>query len=139
MLPYKSENELLEPLIDFLTKANRVYCDSHLCLELPWFGRRVDFATVTVSGRTTAYELKLRDNFKAIEQAAYNKLSFDRSYIVTATLPSEKATLFAKSCGVGIIVVTPDYVRIKLNSCKSPGERQVRRKLINNIRLRSAA
>ena len=74
--------------------------------EFPWHGRRVDLALLTASGISAAYELKLAHNRRVIEQSYLNGVSFDRSYIVTATRLSAALFAQAESVGVGIIHVS---------------------------------
>src|SRR5437868_6969727 len=81
------EGRLLEPLMEWLFRTRRINAKSRIAVELPWLGRRVDLATLTTTGRTAAYELKLGSLGRALEQAAYNRLSFDRSFVVTAGKP----------------------------------------------------
>ena len=137
MTSFSSEYELLDPLIDFLRGSKRLSDDSDCIAEFYWGGRRIDFVTLTSSGRSTAYELKLSDNFRAVEQAAYNKFAFDRSYVVTATYPSEGVSEFASACGVGIIHISPRKVTICRNSCLKLPESLMRKKVSSSIRKNS--
>ena len=98
----------MAPLLMWLRRLRRVRSDTLYVEELPWFGRRIDLATLTTTRTTTAYELKLADNRRAIEQAAYNALSFDRSFVVTGTRPSPATMYMAERHAVGIIVIRPE-------------------------------
>jgi hypothetical protein len=101
------EARLLAPLLAWLKRRRQIRTRTVVVTEVPWHGRRVDVATLTTTGRTTAYELKLRNTRRAIEQAAMNKLCFDRSYIVTTVTPNDENRLLAENLGVGIITVDP--------------------------------
>lgn len=110
------EGRLLEPLVAWLYRARRINAKSRVAVELPWLGRRVDLATVTSTGRTAAYELKLGGLSRALEQAAYNRLSFDRSYVVTAGWPRASNLEVAAEEGIGVIVVSENEVVMLLES-----------------------
>src|SRR5438128_7516393 len=79
--PQAGEGRMLRPLLAWLNGTRRITPDTHVALELSWFGRRVDVATLTRSRRAVAYELKLGSLGRALEQAVYNRISFDRSYV----------------------------------------------------------
>lgn len=114
------ERDLLDPLLRWLRQTRRVRSGTLCVEELHWMGRWVDFATLTASGSTTAYELKLRHNLRAIDQAAKNSYSFRRSYVVTATAPSTTNIELASHCGVGIIVVR--HGRVVLQTTARPSD-----------------
>src|SRR4051812_3179939 len=99
------ERRMLRPLLLWLSKTRRIAPDTHLALELSWFGRRIDLATLTCTRRTVAYELKLGSLGRALEQASYNRLAFDRSYVVTESLPRPENLALAADFGIGLIVV----------------------------------
>ena len=134
-----SESSLTKPLIEWLEQCRRIRDDSVLALELPWFGRRIDLVTLTSSGRTTAYELKLCNNRRALQQAKRNRQAFDRSYIVTATLPSPRNRQLAEDAGIGVILVSGgEHVVI----CAAPlgaQYRPLRKKLLPHIKQRAAS
>lgn len=100
------EAELLAPLDRWLRDRRLIRDDSLVVRELPLHGRRVDLAVLTRSGRTTAYELKLRDNRRALEQGALNGVSFDRSFVVTASRPSPTTLEQAGALGIGVLLVS---------------------------------
>lgn len=131
------EQQLLGPLLSFLRKRGRVRYDTIIAEEFPWHGRRVDLATLTASRRAIAFELKLRDNGGAIEQAISNRLSFDRSYVVTATRPGERHLGLARGSLVGIIVVNLDTLDVDpiLKSPASTIPPSVRRQLLKKMRI----
>ena len=64
---------LERPLLEWLKAKGWLREDTIVSRELPWMGRRVDLAILTRSGRTTAYELKIRDN-------SYNRSGCGRIY-----------------------------------------------------------
>ena len=102
------ERRLEKPLLEWLKTKGWLRDDTIVSRELPWMGRRVDLAILTRSGRTTAYELKIRDNRRALQQAAYNKLAFDRSYVVTESEPMQINKTLAQEVGVGFILIRRD-------------------------------
>ena len=135
-VPHEGEMALLPPLLAWLERHRRIRSDTVLALELPWFGRRVDFVTLTATRRTTAYEFKLGDNRRAIEQAAYNALSFDSSYVVTGTMPSPELIELAERHDVGMIVIhsdSEDPVTI-VRAAGRPWGGSVRKRLLTAIR-----
>jgi hypothetical protein len=104
--------------------------------ELNWYGRRVDLATLTRSATACAFELKLRDNGRALEQAALNALSFDRSYVVTATPPTAKLLRRAEAVGVGVIHIGEGpAVAILLEATPSIRDPLLRPRLLKSFRM----
>lgn len=135
---FGTEAQMLPKLITYLGRSKRIRPDSVLVPELSWFGRRVDLAVLTKSGSTSAYELKLSKNFAAVEQAALNALSFDRSFAVIATSPSRGVLQFAEEVGVGIIQLTPKFCKcILFPKNIGPENSQVGRKLRDFILVKS--
>lgn len=110
----QGERVLLQPLLAYLRRRRRVRHDTLIVEELPWYGRRVDIAMLSRSRRTSAFELKLRNNGRAIEQASYNRLSFDRSYVVTATRPTDHNLKQARQSGVGMLVIDQPTQTVEL-------------------------
>ncbi len=106
-LPNYPESALIPPLVAWLTRRRIVRHDTLIVTELPWHGRRVDVVTLTRSGICTAYELKLGHTLRALEQSALNGISFDRSVIVTAAMPSPPNLAQAADLGLGVIVLSP--------------------------------
>jgi hypothetical protein len=100
------ESDLLVPLLQWLRTRRQVRNGSVLVQEFPWYGRWVDLALLTASGNTAAFELKLAHNRRAIEQSYLNGVSFDRSYFVTATRPSQRNFVQAASLGVGVVHIS---------------------------------
>jgi hypothetical protein len=127
------ESELLPVLLGWLYRRGRIRFDTLVVTEMPWYGRRIDVATLTRSGSLAAYELKLRNHQRAIEQAAYNKVAFDRSFIVTATVPSSPARQAALEAGLGIIVVGASGVQLVQESDASKADGVLRRRLVRKI------
>ena len=127
-----------QPLLEWLSGARRVRSDTTVVRELSWLGRRVDLVTLTRTGTATAYELKIRNAKRAIQQAAYNKLAFDRSYVVTASEPSEKNRTLVREAGVGLILVKlGTKPRLLESSLAAPTNPKLRRRLLAAIRRRS--
>jgi hypothetical protein len=127
------ESRLLPDLLGWLHRRGRIRFDTLVVTEMPWYGRRIDVATLTRSGSLAAYELKLRNHQRAIEQAAYNKVAFDRSFIVTATVPGSRTRQAALEAGLGIIVVGASGVQLVQESVVSRADGVLRRRLIHKI------
>lgn len=102
----RREIQLKQPLLDWLRRTGRIREDTIILWELSWQGRRIDLATLTRSGRLTAYELKLNGSKRAFLQASYNSASFDRSYVVTASRPVERNMAAAREATIGIILIS---------------------------------
>jgi len=129
--PTRSESELVEPLICWLRARRQLRDDALLVEEFPWHGRRVDLALLTASGVSSAYELKLAHNRRVIEQSYLNTVSFDRTYLVTATRLMEPLFKQAATLGVGIIHVSLSTGRVSqlLASRRATIHPELRRKL----------
>ena len=103
---------MLEPLLQWLQRNRWIRQDSIVAPEFSWSGRRVDLATLTRSGVSSAYELKLSDTRRVLYQAALNAVSFDRSFIVTASQPSFDNLEQARLLGLGVLVMNRQAGRI---------------------------
>jgi hypothetical protein len=125
---------MLGPLLSWLSHTGRINRDTHVAFELAWFGRRVDVATITRTRRTAAYELKLGSLGRALEQASYNRLAFDRSYVVTESVPRAENLALAAECGVGLIVIRDSEVRHLLDSPRRRPAPELRGRLLNHLR-----
>lgn len=101
----RGEARLLPELFTFLRHSGRLRDDTIAVEELPWHGRRVDLVTLTRSGVLSAYELKLNNFGRVLEQAAYNQLSFDRSWIVVGGRPNEVNLALAERFKIGVISI----------------------------------
>lgn len=112
--PTVGEAALMAPLVQWLRNRRQIRESTLLIEEFPWHGRRVDLATITASGITASYELKLAHNRRAIEQSYLNGVAFDRSYLVTATRPSAGNLAQARALGLGVILVSPTTGSIEL-------------------------
>lgn len=99
---------MLAPLIEGLKRRGWIGPGTLVAEELPVNGRRVDFACMSKSGRLSAFELKLGDYGRVIEQAAYNALSFDRSWAVVDRRPPSARVDLAERMGLGIMVICAD-------------------------------
>jgi hypothetical protein len=133
---FVTEDSMRVPLYAWL-KATRMVGDStRIFEEVRWFDRRVD--CVTINGRrvTTAFELKLKDNVRAIEQASLNALAFDRSFVVTATPPGAALRDRARRSGVGIICsIEHGSFELLVPSCLGRPHESVRHELLRRLRL----
>lgn len=93
-------------LMRWLIGSGRLRERTVIAHEVPWLGRRIDIALMTARGVTSAFELKIGSLQRAIEQAAYNRSSFHRSWIVTTNRPKPEGLAWAMQLGIGIAVVT---------------------------------
>lgn len=134
VVPFSREAALMEPLLGWLRAKRRIREDSYVVPELPWFGRYVDLVTLNRSATTLSFELKLRDNARALEQAALNTLSFDMSYVVTATEPRASILKRASEVGVGVILVTPYRVEVKQEATRATRDPLLRARLLKAIK-----
>jgi hypothetical protein len=132
--PPNGEARMLRPLLEWLTQTRRITGDTHIALELAWFGRHIDLATLTRTRRTVAYELKLGSLGRALEQASYNRLAFDRSYVVTESIPKEDNLALAADAGIGLIVVRAGKVRCLLESPMQRPTPELRGRLLAQLR-----
>jgi len=128
------EAEMLEPFRHWLRRTHRVGSETVEATELPWLGRRVDLATATGRGLTTAYEMKLRDNTCGIMQAAKNAHAFSRSYLVTATMPSASNLSLARDVGIGVIYLTPESVSVVMTAPIRTVHSDIRSRLLTGIK-----
>lgn len=99
------ERRMLAPLLDWLFETGRLDSAAVIEFEFPWFRRRVDVATLTASNISASFELKLGSIGRVLEQAAYNRMAFDRSYIVTESTPRDENLEIAEHEGIGIVRV----------------------------------
>jgi hypothetical protein len=130
----QGERMLLEPLLAWLRSTRRINPETRVAVELPWFGRRVDLATLTKTRRTAAYELKLGGLRRALEQASYNRVAFNRSYVVTGSLPRRENMELAAEHGIGIIVIRGGLVREILDSPSARTMPELRSRLLRQLR-----
>lgn len=107
------ETLLLPPLLAMLRKRRWISPKSIIRTEFAWHGRRVDLAIKGSRNRTAAFELKLGSFGRVLEQAMYNRLSFDRSWIVIDGVPRPANLEHALSNGIGVVVVD-DFPRVLL-------------------------
>lgn len=102
-------------LMRWLVATGRVRTQTAVAHEVPWLGRRVDLALLNGNGVTTAFELKIGRLQRVIEQAAYNRASFHRSWVVTGNKPKQQGLEWAHELGVGLVVVQGDSVSALVN------------------------
>lgn len=131
VVPANAEEALLlRPLLAHLRNTRRILPTTIVKREFAWSGRRVDLVTLNQSLVTTAYELKVASIQRAVEQAAYNRLSFDRSWVVTTGRPGQPGLLEAKELGVGVMSLQDGRFRVLIAA-----ERQSRTSSIVRTRL----
>lgn len=107
-LGVSGEQEMMQPLIDWLRRTRRAPRGTEIRFELPWRGRRVDLAVLTRSGSLSAFELKYGGFSRVLEQAIYNRLAFDRSWIVVRARPKPENLADAVAHGIGVLQVTDE-------------------------------
>lgn len=104
------EAALLPALMRWLVATGRLRPRTTVAYEVPWLGRRIDLALLTGRGIATAFELKVGRLQRVLEQAAYNRSSFHRSWIVTANRPRPESLGWVTELGLGLLVVKHDVV-----------------------------
>jgi hypothetical protein len=127
------EGRLRPPLLRFLAHRRWIRPDSVIVDELPWHGRRVDMVTMTRSGILASYELKIGSFGRVLEQAIYNRLSFDRSYLVVAATPRPDNLAEAARHGTGIILVGANVTQCILGSPLMRADPVLRQRLSSKI------
>ena len=126
----KEELLLLPPLLRWLWKTRRLQPGAKMAFEVSWLGRRVDLATVSRTHRTAAFELKMSHITRALEQAIYNRVVFDRSYVVTASPPRAASVALAADNGIGLILVAGESARQVLSSPYQRADSRWRQRLM---------
>jgi hypothetical protein len=113
-LAFQTEGEsgMMPTLVDFLRKRQWVRSDSLLAREFPVNGRRVDLAVLTKSQVASAFELKIGGFSRVLEQAVYNRMTFDRSWVVVSGEPRATNVAEAAKYGVGAIVISSGHPRV---------------------------
>lgn len=106
----EGEAALLPALMRWLITTRWLGGQTQVAREVPWLGRRIDLALVNGRGVTSAFELKIGSFQRVVEQAAYNRSSFHRSWIVTGNRPRAEGLGWASELGLGLIVVREDAV-----------------------------
>jgi hypothetical protein len=130
----KGEARLLAPLLAWLMRTRRVNAQTEIAYELVWFGRRIDVATLSATRRASAYELKIGSLGRAMEQASYNRLAFNRSFVVTNALPRAENLAIAAEHDIGVIVVQEGGVREVLQSPLRAADPVLRARLLTRFR-----
>lgn len=134
---HSGEGAMLPDLMRWLIGTGRVRERTRVALEVPVHGRRVDVATMTSRGVTSAFELKIGSFQRALEQAAYNRSTFHRSWVVTANMPKEAGLGWARRLGVGVIVIKEDRVVPVLRPAPTKAHPAATRRLVGTIAERS--
>jgi len=129
-----AESDLLQPLLAGIAARGWVGSRSIFVDELHWSGRRVDLVALTSTKTTIAFELKLNATRRAIQQSSYNRLAFDRSYVVTAVQPTEASIKAAQNAGVGVIVVTSEGMSVVLQARAAEVDTRLKQKVVRVIR-----
>lgn len=125
---------MLPDLRVWLEQTGRLRQATHLIYELPWLGRRVDLALINSRGTTTAFELKIGNIQRALEQATYNRSSFDRSWVVTGNYPQRNAIAWAERLGVGILYVRAGETTVVLPALQEKPDPHAARRLRGILR-----
>ncbi len=132
-LTNREESVLLLPLLDLLKARRWIRSDTRVVTELAWHGRRVDLATFTASGKSSAFELKLGSFGRALEQAMYNRLSFGRSWVVVSSIPRVDNLEQAAQNGVGVIAFG-DRAQVLTHAVRQPVNRVVHERLTRQFK-----
>lgn len=125
---------MIPGLVRFLERSRRIQRGSLIAHEVSWRGRRVDLATLTASGSLSAYELKMGNVGRVLEQAIYNASSFDRSWVVVDRVPTDRQVETARSFGIGVLVVGERSAKLVLAPAAARAHPIVRRRLAQAIR-----
>lgn len=104
------EAALMPALMRWLVTTGRLGAQTRVAHEVPWLGRRVDLALLTGRGVASAFELKIGRLQRVLEQAAYNRSSFHRSWVVTGNHPKAEGLRWVTELGLGLLVVQHDAV-----------------------------
>lgn len=128
---------MLVPLTLWLQRTGRLREATGVVHELPWMGRRVDLALITSRGVTTAFELKIGNINRAIEQAAYNRASFNRSWVVTGNRPGPDAIAWSQRLGIGILLVRNGIASIATPASEHKPDPSASRRLRGTIKERA--
>ena len=108
------ESRMLPQVVEWMQSIRWVRSDSLVVREFPINGRRVDLAVMTKSGLLSSFELKLGGFSRVLEQASYNQLSFDRSWIVVGSIPRRENLKAAEHFGIGVIVCNGEAPEVLL-------------------------
>ena len=108
------ESQMMPALVSLLRRRKWVRADTLLAREFPINGRRVDLAVLTRSRIVSAFELKMGGFSRVLEQAVYNRLTFDKSWVVVSGEPRSSNLSEAERFGVGVIVVSGGQPRVIL-------------------------
>lgn len=130
----QGEQRMMPRLLAMLRRSGRLRPGAVLATELPWHGRRVDLATLSASDVLSAYELKLGSFGRVMEQAVYNQLSFDRSWMVVGAIPGPSNLELARRHRIGVISVTSSFARILIPAPSERNDPVLRRRLVIKMR-----
>lgn len=123
------ESRMLPGLIAWLKNPGRTDEDALFVQEFPINARRVDLAVMIGSGQLSSFELKLGGFARVLEQAAYNQLSFDKSWIVVGSTPRAENLAAAREFGIGVIVFNSEYPEVLLHPGFPKTDRSLRARL----------
>lgn len=126
---------MLPRLVLWLRRLRWIDERAILVQELPVNGRRVDLAVLSASGRLSAFELKLKGSARVLEQASYNRLSFDRSWAVVGAVPLPANVEVARAHGIGLLVISGDRPPLVVVRPSAPSvQPEMRRKVASRMR-----
>ena len=129
----QGESRMLLHLIPWLERRRWIREDTEIRFELPVNSRRVDLVTWTASGKLAAFELKLGGFSRVLEQAAYNRIAFDRSWIVTGARPRASNLQQAATFGIGVIVVESDTLHVAISPGVPTNDQTARARVVKRI------
>lgn len=127
--PNAEQARLLPPLLASLKSRRWIDSEALLAIEMPWNGRRVDLAVLSRSGVASAFELKVGSFHRVLEQAMYNRLAFDKSWVVVSERPLPKNLEQAIENGVGVAYVSSGLKILTPAARQDPND-LIRRRLL---------
>ena len=77
------ERRMVASVLRWLVQVRWLGSASSAAFEVPWRGRRIDLVTTTGKGYISTFEFKLGGTPWAFEQAMYNSISANRSFVVS--------------------------------------------------------
>jgi hypothetical protein len=98
------ERKMVAGVLRWLIQIGWLGSASSAAFEVPWRGRRIDLVTMTGRGQLSTFEFKLGGMRRAFEQALYNSISANRSFIVSGSMPTAGYRSMAQAQGLGVIV-----------------------------------
>lgn len=128
------ERKMVAALLHWLVNMGWLGSASHVAFEVPWRGRRIDLVTANGKGHVSTFEFKLNGTRRAFEQAMYNSISANRSFIVSRVTPRPAYRALAQAHGLGVIVING-----KIELVQRPVAQEPKSTLLHSLRDRALA